>query len=679
MPWASIRLTPGLNTELTPTANTAGYTATNLGRFKNGMFQKLGGWTKYYPNAIGGTPHALHAYQDLSGNKRLTVGTSTGIFDVTNSVVTNLSPQIKTTNPVINFATTNGSPTVTIVDTAVTNITPYDTVYFNVPISVGGLVLSGVYQVATNVSATSYTITAPENATATVAAPGGTSPTFTTTSSSAIVAVGFTAHGLVAGNDIVFPLATTVGGISISGRYVVQSVSSADAFTITASTAASANAGPTAMNSGNAGFQYQLAIGPQVAGSAYGAGAYSAGTYGFGIAISGQTGTDLGGSDWSLDNWGELLLASPENGALFYWGPASGFSNTSHVAEAPFFNVGMFASIGQQIIVLFGSTEQATVGVYQDPLLVRWCDVGNFFDWTATVTNQAGQYRIPTGSMVVGGAATPHRNVIWTDLDLWSMDYIGSTFGFGFSKIGSNCGLIAKHAHAQFSDMVFWMGTTGFFSLSGSGVQQIPCTVWDEVFQDLDTANASKCFAGSNTSFSEIWFFYPSLSGGLGYCDKIAKFNVAEGAWDTSTLSRSAWIDRSVLGGPVAISPSSVLYAHESGYDADNAPLTPSFSTGWFYVDEGREIVFVDNVYPDFLWSTFNGALNAQVNITIKTVMYPGETPTTYGPFSVTKASQFISQRFRARQVMLEVGSDDNASFWRLGLVRVRWSPDGRR
>lgn len=679
MPWASIRLTPGLNTELTPTANQAGYTATNLGRFKNGMFQKLGGWEKYYPNAVNGVPTTLHAHQDLSGNKHLTIGSTTQLTDITNSVSSDITPQTLVTNPAIDLATAIGSSTVTIVDTEVSGITGYDTVYFRVPISIGGLVLSGVYQVVTNISPTSYTISAANNATATVASPGGSPPSFTTTISSANVTVTLVAHGLAVGNDFIFPISTTVGGVTVLGRYTVQSVPTADTFVITTAISASANAGPTEMNGGDASYQYQIAIGPQVAGAAYGSGAYGAGAYGFGTAVAGQTGTDLTATDWSLDNWGELLIASPENGGIYYWGASSGYRNASHIATAPFFCAGVFVSIAQQVIVAFGAAEDAAVGVYQDPMLVRWCTVGNFFDWTASITNQAGKYRIPTGSKLVGGAATPHRNLIWSDLDLWGMDYIGATLAFGFNKIGSNCGLIAKHAHAQLGGVTYWMGKSGFFAEAGGGVQPLPCPVWDAVFQDLNSTYKSKCFAAANTAFSEVWFFYPSTSGATTHCDSYVKYNLIENAWDYGLLDRTAWIDVSVLGNPIATSSTSLVFKHESGNDADDQVMQSSFSTGWFYVDEGREIVFVDNIYPDFRWGEYGGNDDATINITVYSVMYPGETPVAYGPFAVSKADKYISQRFRGRQVMLGVSSDDSNIFWRLGLIRVRWAPDGRR
>jgi hypothetical protein len=342
------------------------------------------------------------------------------------------------------------------------------------------------------------------------------------------------------------------------------------------------------------------------------------------------------------------------------------------------YNAGAFVSIAQQMIIAYGSTVEAGIGSYQDPMLVKWCDVENFFEWTQTATTQAGEYRIPTGSRIVSGAATPHRNLIWTDQDLWSMDYIGSTLVFGFNKIGSNSGLIAKHARTQLADAVYWMSPSGFHVLSGSGVSPIPCPVWDAVFQDLDTANADKCFAGSNTAFGEIWFFYPSKSGSLGYCDKYAKLNTIENVWDIGNLSRSTWMDQSVVGAPIATTNTGAIYQHETGKDADTGPINASFETGWFYIDEGRELVFLDRVYPDARWSEYGGSNDAELKITIKVVKFPGDTPRVYGPFSVSQSKQYISQRLRARQIMLRIESDDVGSFWRLGQFRFRYAPDGR-
>jgi hypothetical protein len=672
MSWEPIRLVPGLNAELTETALQAGYKEASLGRFRAGLFQKLGGWTKYYENSLNVTPRFMHAYQDLDTDDRLTVGATTKLYDLTGGALRNITPQQITTSVAESFDTTSGSPTVTIDDAEVGTITPYNAVTFLTPVSVGGLTLHGTYQIANYISGTSYTIVASSNATSSVTN-GGAVPSFATSSGSATVTVTMVAHGLSAGDEVVFPISTTVGGIAIYGRYTVQTIASADTFTITHTSTATATTSGS-MNGGEASFLYHITSGPQAIGGAYGSGLYGAGLYGKGTTLTATAGTDIVVTDWSLDNWGELLVATAENGGIYWWGQNTGYQNAQLISTAPIYNNGSFVSIGEQVVIAYGSTVEGSVGVYQDPLLVRWCTTGDFFTWSPLAT-----YRIPTGSRCVGGAATPQRNLVWTDVELWSVDYIGVTFGYGFNKIGANCGLIAKHAHAQLGANVYWMGNSNFFILSGSGVSVLPCAVWDIVFQDLDVSNKSRCFAGANTAHSEIWFFYPSLSGGFGYCDKYVKVNTLTGEWDAGPMQRNAWIDQTVLDNPIAITNGGIIYAHESGNDADGVALTPSFETGWFTISEGQEIALIKEIYPDFKWGEWNGSENATVKITVKTVMYPGDTPIEYGPFSVTKETQYISERIRARQFSLRGESDDAGSFWRLGHVRVLWQPDGRR
>jgi hypothetical protein len=673
MPWESIKLVPGLNTGFTQTLRAAGYSATALVRFKNGLVQKLGGWAKYYANSVGTVPRALHAYQDLNSTDRVVVGGTTKLYDLASSALRNITPQQITTSVAESFDTTSGSAVVQIDDAEVGTVTAYNAVTFLTPVAVGGLVLHGTYQITNYISATAYTITASANATGNVTN-GGAVPTFTTASGSATVTVTLVAHGLAAGEEVVFHISTTVGGVTISGRYVVQTVPTADTFTITTTTSASSTAGPTSMNGGEASFLYHVTIGPQATGGAYGAGLYGAGTYGKGAALSATAGTDITVTDWSLDNWSELLIACAENGGLYWWSAATGYQNAQLLSPAPIYNTGAFVSMAEQVVMAYGSTTYASIGEYHDPLLVRWCNTGDFFTWSALAT-----FRIPTGSACIGGAATPQRNLIWTDVELWSVDFIGPTMGYGFNKIGSNCGLIAKHAHAQLSGVVYWMSPSNFFAMSGNGVSAIPCTVWDDVFQDLDTTYQSLCFAAPNTAFSEICWYYPSASGAYGYCDKYAKLNTMTGEWDSGTLQRNAWVDRTVLNNPIGITNGGLIYNHESGYDADGMPLEASFETGYFAINEGEDIAFVDRIFPDFKWGTAGGDEDAIINITVKTVMHSGETPKTYGPFAVTKASPYISKRFRARYVAFIMSSSDLGSFWRLGDVKMRYAIDGRR
>jgi hypothetical protein len=310
---------------------------------------------------------------------------------------------------------------------------------------------------------------------------------------------------------------------------------------------------------------------------------------------------------------------------------------------------------------------------------VRWCDQEDFFNWTVTSTTQAGSFRIPTGSMIVGGLQTRNYACLWTDLDLWSMEYIAPPLVFSFNKIAGNCGLIGKHAMTQLAGNVYWMGKSNFFSMTGNGVQPIPCTVWDVAFQNLDTDNQTKCIAASNTPFNEVIFFFPSESGGTGEPDRYVKYNTMENSWDYGSLGRTAWIDQSVLGKPIGASPSSLIFSHETGYDADTQAMTASFTTGYWVISEGQEYGFVDFVIPVFKYGTIAGSPGAEIMVTLLATDYPGDTPREYGPYVVTSSTQFINCRLRGRQMAIKVETTDTGSFWRLGAVRFRVAIDGRR
>jgi len=187
--------------------------------------------------------------------------------------------------------------------------------------------------------------------------------------------------------------------------------------------------------------------------------------------------------------------------------------------------------------------------------------------------------------------------------------------------------------------------------------------------------------AAPNTPFNEMWWFYPSASGGSGENDSYVKVNITDGAWDygpVNALARSAWIDQSVLGMPIGASPQGLIYQHETGEDADGQAISWSFKTGYWMIAEGQNVSFVDFVVPDFKYGTFNGPSNASIQITLYSVMYPGDTERVYGPYTVTSSSTYIRTRLRGRQMAMKVSGSDLGSFARLGSIKFNYQPDGR-
>lgn len=674
MPEVGLKLTPGVNADLTPLLNQAGISSGNLIRFRDRLAQKLGGWDRFYPSNVGGIPRDIHPWEDLNVDTHLAVGTTTELDVISSGALLQITPQTLVSDFTPDFSTTATLATGTVTDPNVADVTNYDAVFFATPIAVGGLVLKGLYPVSSG-GTTTYIVTDDQSATGTVAN-GGAVPQFVTTLNSSIVTVNFAAHGQAVGDPFTFPMLTTGGGVSIEGTYTILTVPGANSFTIAVNTAATSGV-TFSMNGGEARIVYYIALGPLAGGSGFGVGGFGVGGFGSGATPSNQTGDPITATNWSLDNWGKILLACPKNGGIYQWSPDGGFLNAKLVSQGPVFNGGIFVAMPEQILVAWASTPEGSE--QQDPLTVCWSDILDFETWTDLVTNQAGSHRIPTGSKIVGALQGPQQGLIWTDLSLWAMQYLGLPDVFGFTEISTGCGLLGQHAACTMRGNVYWMSSGNFFVLGGGGVQEIPCTVWDVAFQDLDTANQDKCVAAANSAFDEVTFYYPSLSGGTGEIDSYVKYNTEEKAWDYGSLARTAWSDQSVLGEPIGTAPNGAIFQHETSPDADGQPLLATFTTGWFQISEGRDLPFVDWFFPDMKFGLYGGAQTASVQVTIEATNYPNETPRVYGPFTMTAAKSFINMRLRGRLLRLTFSSSDIGSFWRLGQPMFRIAPSGSR
>ena len=686
MAFGSVTLIPGVNVERTPTLLQTGISSCQLIRYRDSLVQKYGGWQRFFSLVISGTPRDLHVWEDLTQLVHLLIGTTTTLGVLTDGNFTSITPQTLLSNCTPNFSTIINTPNVTVVDPNIDNVTIYDSVFFNTPVSIGGIILDGLYPISVTLGGDSYEITASSNATATVNN-GGVVPVFTTINGVATVQVNLPVNGVTAsgaGNITVFSAPTTGNGVTISGDYTVNSIIDVNNFNITATNQATSG-GSFSMNGGNAQLLYYINLGPPTVGIGYGVGGYGLGGYQLGQATtSPQIGTPITATDWTSANWGEIALACPFGGAIYQWDPTSGFSNAGLVPNAPTINGGIFVSTTAQLLVAWGSSIAEELGVLQDPLLVQWSTEGDYTDWVPTAANQAGNFRIPIGSKIMGGTATPVQNLIWTDLDCWAMNYMGPPLVYGFNQIGAGAGAISSHAMQQLRGNVYWMGQSNFYIYAGGGVAVIPCPVWDFVFQNLNTAYAQNVRSMPNTNFSEAGWLFPSLASTSGECDCYVKMNITEpnNPWDigpSTSLPRSAWIDESILGPPLSTSPAGLIYQQETTMDADGLPLMYSFTTGYFFLAEGEDFVFVDQIYPDFQWGFYGQSQNSTVMLAFNIVNYPGDTPVSYGPYSVTQATEYVSVRFRGRQMSITVASNDLGSFTRLGRVRYRWSQAGRR
>lgn len=715
MPHSSLIISGGVDTNLTPTLNQAGLSQSNLIRYMSDpsgkpLVQKIGGWTKYYSSVTASEVLSLCAWEDLNQENWLAVGAVNelkvldcgSISNPTNPsnppVPSVIAPRQFSNNFTPNFSTTINSNVVTIINTG-SGQSSYNFVNFITPIAVvgSGITLSGVYPIAYQNDVNTYAVYASTLATATVNNVGKTYYA-TTTSGSYAVSINFANHGLAVGNIIYinpsFPI--TIGGVTLSGTYTVFSITDVNNFVVNVANVASSNASAY-QNSNMVNAVYYVGIGPNSL-SGYGGNLYSpsGSLYGYGVSSTINIGTAITGfTDWSLDNWGQILIANPANGPIYYWQPNSYIQNAQILsAQVPLINDGIFVAMPQRQIVAWGSTVTQT----QDPLLVRWCDVQDFTTWIASSTNQAGSFRIPRGSRIVGGLQVAQQGLLWTDLGVWSMQYIGQPYIYSFNEIGTGCGLISRKAAGTNNGMVYWMSQSQFFMMGGSvGVTAIPCPVWDVVFQNIDTSNLNSIRCAVNSRFNEVSWFYPTV-GSNGLNTNYVKYNYLLNMWDYGTLGRTAWINQSILGAPIAAGTDNYIYQHEfyngnTLTDADGAAINASFETGYFALNEGDVKTFIDQVWPDMKWQTYNGlnstggaSVSAAVQITFYVADYPTDTPTIYGPYTVygpnppsgQTTTQYITPRFRGRLVAISLSSADTGTWWRVGNFRYRFQQDGK-
>lgn len=611
------------------------------------------------------------------------------ISDGTQTIIT---PRADTETVAVSCDTTSGSSSVQINATG-SNINTYDTIDILTQISVGGVLLFGTYS-AEYVSSNAFSIIATDSLGSPIAATstvtnGGAVSRYYVTSTQSYVDIVLYNHGYLVGDTFPALISTTVGGITIYGNYTVAaidtlaatgpSVGAGNSFRIITSTSASSTT-DAYMNGGNAEYIYYRNALPTPTGTGYGVGGYGVGGYGNGVAPTAVLGTPITSIDWTLDNWGEIFIACPvydisndTGGQIFAWSPTAGSAYASVITQAPTVNDGMFVAMPQRQIIAWGST---FTGI-QDQLLIRWCDVNDYNSWIPLITNQAGSYRIPKGSRIVCCVQGPQQGLVWTDLGVWAMQYVGPPYVYQFNELGNGCGAISRKSAGSMNGVVYWMGQSQFFRLAGSGVEPIKCPIWDVIFQDLDTSNLDKIRIAPNSRFGEVAWYYPTLSNG-GEVSAYVKYNILLDQWDFGSLGRTAWINESVLGPPIGASTDYWIYQHETSPDADGAPMNSSFQTGYFAMTDGEYKIFVDQVWPDMKWGYYDQAQSAIVKLTFSVADYPGQTPRTFGPYNMTKETTFLTPRFRGRLVSFKIESNDIGSFWRIGAMRYRFEQDGK-
>lgn len=706
MPLQQLQFRPGVNREGTTLANEGGWFDCDKIRFRSGYPEKIGGWTLLSSGTFQGTCRSLWNWVSLNSFNLMGVGTELKFYIEYGGTYYDITPIRRTVTLNNPFATTYDSPTITVTDAAHGAITG-DFVTFSGASTVAGLDLNNEYQI-TYVDTNTYTITATSNANATVAAGGGAS----------VVANYQLNNGTNVGSYQVGWGAGLWGGV-ITGAALTQlngAISSPSSTTpiVVDSTTGFPSAGTIAIDSEL--ITYTSKTGTQFDGTitrgAFGTTAathldntltYNATNYyGWGQSASQTTNTQL--RLWSQSNFGEDLLFSPRQGAIYLWQPGNGSSPAVTTrgtlisgTDVPSIMNDIMVSDSSRITIAFGCNDYGAYGTTpQDPMLIRWTAQESYTDWTPSATNQAGSYRLSHGSRIVGSLQTRQEILVWTDAAIYAMQYLGPPYIYGFTLLADNISIASPNVMATANGVVYWMGVDKFYVYSGR-VETLPCAVRTYVYDDINRDQFSQFFAGTNEGFSEVWWFYCSANSDV--IDRYVIFNYLDRVWYYGTMGRSAWIDSALRAYPQAATLGNQLVYHEDGVDDGTtnpaSPISSYVQSSDFDIGDGHNYGFVWRMIPDITFdgSTTPSPLTPSVTMTMRPRQNPGSaygaapSPTvqsaqSYAAQSVYNVQEFteiIYTRVRGRQMAFKIASDTLGTSWQLGVPRLDVRPDGRR
>lgn len=517
---------------------------------------------------------------------------------------------------------------------------------------------------------------------------------FTTTSGSNIVNIYDAAHGAVQNDFVTFSGATAVGGLTINGEYQIKTIVDGDNYTIQASSNATSTAGPGGGASVVAAYQINTGLDTSLYGNGWGAGTWGGVVFGGTNTGWGMASPSTTGSNnlrlWSNDTYGQDLIINPRNGGIYYWANSTGtsvravaLSSLSGAADVPTVARQIITSSDEKVLA-FGCTDYITGE--QDRLLIRWSDTSNPQIWTPLETNSAGGIRIPTGSEFITAIETKSEVLVWSDAALHTLQYIGAPLQYGITRIGLTS-IAGPNAVASAGDLVFWMGNNGFFTYEGR-VVPLPCSVKDYVFTDINWLQADKIFGGSNMSFNEVWWFYPSANSQEN--DRYVAYNYMERVWFYGTIVRTCWIDRVIEDYPRACSTDGYVYYQEYGQDdgSTNPPsaISSYIESGIIEIGNGDNFAFAWRMIPDVTFRN-SSAQSPSLTMTLKAQDFAGSDFTQTSNSSVTQSATlpietFTGQtyfRLRGREITFRTSSNSTGVTWRLGIPRIDVRPDGRR
>ena len=611
---------PGINRDTTNYANEGGFYECDKVRFRSGFPQKLGGWVSMPTVTIKGVCRQLFNYVTSFSDNILWVGTNSNVYAEVGGNLQDLTPA------------------------RATFITP------------------------------------------------DTDNCFDTTNGSNIVNVNIVNHGVSnAGEFVTFSgVVGPIGGIpqaEFNAEFTVVTVVDNDNFTIQLTTTATSTAtgGGTAIVA-----VFPILAGPVIDEYGYGwsAGAWSRLGWGTGTL----TPLTINQRDWWFDNFDNDTVMNIRNGTPYYWAydatytaraitledaaDDAGFDGT----EVPSTVMQLLVSQNDKHLLAFGAIPYG--GGQFDPLLIRWADQDNPFQWVPSATNSSGFIRVSRGSRIVRALPTRQEILVFTDTHLYSLQFTGTTDVFALQELADNLSIISPRACATANNVTYWMGFDKFYFYSGR-VETLPCTLLQHVFENLNYEQKNQVVSGTNEQWQEIWWLYPSLNATTN--DSYVIFNYQEKIWYYGTLPRTAWLDTPLRRYVQAVN-GQYLYEQENGVDADGAPMTSFITSSDFDITDGDQLLLVRRIIPDINFER-STATNPQVLLTMKPRNFPGSNYSGANEPAVTLSTtvpveQYTEQVFiraRARQMGFKIQSTDLGVHWQLGAPRLDGRPDGRR
>lgn len=723
---AKIKINPGINRDSTNYANSGGWFDCDYIRFRNGLPEKIGGWTRVYANqtALIGKCRKMYDWSDIVGNSYLAIPTNIKFYVDNSANIIDITPLRRSltlaNNPI---ATTNTSNTIVITDVNHGAVIG-DYVTISGSSNVNGILTTQInkeFLISNVINANAYSVTTTGTATSTGSG-GGASVVAKyqfhpgTTTSVVFAGWGSGPWGGVAGSyGWGFGPDTTITTY-YSGLWTVDNYGEdmiacprdlTNGVVLGTSPISTTNTSNTVtVTQINHGLTSNTAI--IIGGVDSDIGGIPA------VQINGTHTITVANANAFTFTTSNVATSSSTGGtgaglytsSLIYWditdadGPAVSFSNLGSAYAKlymPYVATEVMVSDQNRQVICFGCNPYDT-NQAQDKMTIRWSDSNDPTNWDiADTTKTSGEQRLSSGSFIVTAAQNREEILIWTDASLFTMSYVGPPYGYGFNLVGSNFDIIGPNSKVISGSVAYWMGTNNFYMYNGK-IEPMPCTVRDYVFLDISIDDGDKVYCSSDSGNNEIIWFYPSESqgpAGSREVDRYVVYNYVEEAWYYGSLARTAWIDRRGHDTPRAVSIDGYLYNQESGFDDGStsppSPINAYIQSSPIEIEDGNNFLFINRVIPDLTFrnSTTNSGSQPSVQFTIKPQDYPGaaigvgdERTVTRNASATLNVNRFTNQvftRLRARSVALRVESDETGVSWRLGVPRFDMRQDGRK